>query len=77
MIDDDNIDIKKARRHKICIYVIAFTASLIFAVSIIILTCHYTAMQGVKYIYISAIIAYTALPIVYFITLWRLIKSMR
>ena len=81
MIHNDNIDIQKVRRQKICIYVIALAATLIFAVSIIILMCEYNIdhadeMIGVKYIYITAIVAYTVLPIAYFSTLWRLIKSM-
>lgn len=41
MIDNDNIDMQKARRQKICIYVLAFTTSLIFAACVIILMVHY------------------------------------
>ena len=79
MIDADNIDMQKARRQKICIYVLAFTASLIYTACVIILMVHYnfkTDTTAIRYIYILAIVGYTLLPISYFATLWRLIKSM-
>ena len=73
------MNIQKARRYKFFIYAIALVSSILFAIGIIALMCHFKNEGPIQteYIYIVLIVVYSILPITYIFTLWKLTKSMK